>query len=147
METVPIGHLNRSVLRLASAAALIALVIPLLPMYGADGAGFIFSLGFPMRALVEFFLAHWGDALVVAAGIVFLRRGRVGVAGGIFAAVALGLAVTIVAQIVATAPHVGRWQIVVLLVLEVVQATLLAVAAARAIGRNAGTSVRRSYDL
>jgi hypothetical protein len=58
----------------------------------------------------------------------------VGVAGGVFAAVALGLAITIVAQILATAPHFGHWQTVVVLMLEIVQAILLTLAAARAIG-------------
>ena len=139
MQTVPRPDASPSIIRLASVAALIALVIPLLPMYGADGTAFVFSMGFPVRVLIEYFLGYWSDAIVVAAGIVFLRRGHVGVAGGIFAAVALGLAVTIVAQIVATAPHFGRWQTVVFLMLEIVQAILLTVAAARAIGTSAPT--------
>jgi hypothetical protein len=134
MQTVPRPDASPSILRFASVAALIALVIPLLPMYGADGTAFVFSLGFPVRALIEYFLGYWSDAIVVAAGIVFLRRGHVGVAGGIFGAVALGLAITIVAQILATAPHFERWQTVVLLMLEIVQTILLVVAAARAIG-------------
>jgi hypothetical protein len=69
---------------------------------------------------------------------VLLRRDLVGVAGGVFAAVSLGLAITIVSQIVVTAPHFGRWQTVALLALETVEAILLALAAARAIAASRG---------
>ncbi len=134
MQTVPRQDLDRSILRLAAAAALIAFVIPLLPIYGGEGTpAFVFSLEFPLRTVIQFFLGYWSNAVVVAAGIVFLRRDRVGVAGGVFAAVALGLVITIVTQILATAPHFGHWQTAVLLMLEIVQAILLTLAAVRAI--------------
>lgn len=133
MQTAPSPNLRRPILRFAVAAALIAFVIPLLPMYGGDGTEFVFSLGFPLRVMIEFLLGHWTHALVVMAGIVFLRRGVVAVAGGIFAAVALGLTITIATQIIVTAPHFGQWQTVVILLLETLQAILLALAAARAI--------------
>jgi hypothetical protein len=134
MQTVVRPDLNLSILRLAAAAALIAFITPLLPMYGDEGTAFVFSLEFPLRTMIQFFLGYWNNAVVVAAGIVFLRRGHVGVAGGVFAAVALGLAITIVAQILATAPHFGHWQTVAVLMLEIVQAILLTLSAARAIG-------------
>ena len=124
----------RPVLRFAVAAALIAFVIPLLPLYGGDGTEFVFSLGFPLRVVIEFLLGHWTHALVVAAGIVLLRRGDAAVAGGVFAAVSLGLTITIATQIIVTAPHFGRWQTVVILMLETLQAILLVIAGARAIG-------------
>lgn len=134
MRTVPRPDLRRAILRPAVAAALIAFVVPLLPMYGGEGTAFVFSLGFPLRAMIQFLLGHWTNTVVVAAGIMFLERDHVGVAGGVFAAVALGLAITIVTQVLATAPDFGHWQTVVLLMLEIVQATLLVLAAARAIG-------------
>jgi hypothetical protein len=132
MRTVPRPDLRRAILRPAVAAALIAFVIPLLPMYGGEGTAFVFSLGFPLRAMIQFLLGHWTDTVVVAAGVMFLERDHVGVAGGVFAAVALGLAIRIVTQILATAPDLG--QTVMLLMLEFVQAALLVLAAARAIG-------------
>ena len=134
MQTVPRPDLNRSILRFAAAAALIAFVMPLLPMYDVDGPAFVFSLGFPLRTMIQFFLGYWSNAVVVAGGIVFLRRDRVAVAGGVFAAVALGLVFTIVGQILATAPHFGHWQTTTLLMLEIVQTILLTLAAVRAIG-------------
>lgn len=134
MRTVPRPDRRRAILRPAVAAALIAFVIPLLPMYGGGGTAFVFSLGFPLRAMIQFLLGHWTDTVVVAAGIMFLERDHVGVAGGVYAAVALGLAITIVTQILAIAPDFGHWQTVVLLMLEFVQAALLVLAAARAIG-------------
>ena len=133
MRTVPRSDLRRAILRPAVAAALIAFVIPLLPMYGGEGTAFVFSLGFPPRAMIQFLLGHWTDTVVVVAGIVFLERDHVGIAGGVFAAVALGVEITIVTQILAT-PDLGHWQTVLLFVLEFVQATLLVLAAARAIG-------------
>jgi hypothetical protein len=135
MQTVPRPNLRRAIFRLAVAAALIAFVIPLLPLYGVgEGPGFVFSLGFPLRVVIEFFLGRWNNAIVVTVGILFLRRHHVGVAGGVFAAVALGLTITIAAQIVVTAPHFEHWQTVVLLMLEILQAILLVLAASRAIG-------------
>jgi len=55
-------------------------------------------------------------------------------AGGAFAAVALGLAITITTQVLVTAPHFGRWQTDLVLALEIAQTILLALAAARALG-------------
>jgi hypothetical protein len=112
----------------------VALVLPLLPVYGFGGElAFVFSFGLPLRGLISLFIGRWTSAIVVTAGIAFLRRDRLGVAGGVFAAVALGLAITIAAQIIETAPHFGRWQTDVVLALEIVEAILLAIAAARAI--------------
>jgi hypothetical protein len=138
MQTAPGSDPHRAILGPAVAAALIAFFIPLLPIYGGEGIAFIFSFGFPLRAMIEFFLGYWSNAIVVAVGIVLLRRDLVGVAGGVFAAVSLGLAITIVSQIVVTAPHLGRWQTVALLALETVEAILLALAAGRAIAASRG---------
>jgi len=137
MQTVPRPDLRRAILRPAAAAALIE------PVHRQErddeGTAFVFSLGFPLRVMIEFFMGYWNNAIVVAAGILFLRRDHVGVAGGVFAAVALGLTITIVAQIVVTAPHFGHWQTVVLLMLEILQTILLVLAAARAIGASRAT--------
>jgi hypothetical protein len=134
MQTVPRVDLRRTIVRLAALAALVALLIPLLPVYGFGGQlTFVFSFGLPLRGLISLLLGRWNGAIVVTAGIVFLRRNQLGVAAGAFAAVALGLAITIAAQIIETAPHFGRWQTDVVLALEIVEAILLAIAAARAI--------------
>lgn len=144
MQTVPRPDLRRAILRPAVAAALIGFVIPLLPMYGVgEGTAFVFSLGFPLRVMIEFFLGYWHYAIVVTVGILFLRHDYVGVAGGVFAGVAIGLTITIAAQIVVTAPHFGRWQTVVLLMLEILQAILLVLAASRAISAPRGTGHER----
>ena len=71
--------------------------------------------------------------MVVLLRILFLKRDRLGVAGGVFVAVALALAITITQQVIITAPHF-KWQTVVFLILEVVECILLALAAVRAIG-------------
>lgn len=135
MQKVSRSDLRPEIVRLAVAAVLVALVIPLLPVYGSGGhLTFVFSLGFPLRWLIEYFIGRWNSAIVVAVGILFLRRDRLSVAGGAFAAVALGLAITTAMQVVDTAPHFGRWQTDVFLALEIVQTILLVLAAARAIG-------------
>ena len=51
-----------------------------------------------------------------------------------FLAVALTLAITITQQVLDTAPHFGRWQTDLILVLEITEGGLLALAAVRAIG-------------
>src|SRR5258706_564431 len=84
MQTVPTSDLRPEIVRLAVAATLVALVIPLLPVYGFGGhLTFVFSLGFPLRWLISYFLGRWSGAIVVTAGIVFLRRDQLGVAGGV----------------------------------------------------------------
>jgi hypothetical protein len=125
---------RRSILRLAVVGVLVAFVIPLLPVYGAEGRlTFIFSLGLPARGLIEYLFGQWNSAIVVVAGIWFLGRDRVGIAGGIFAATALGLTISIAVQILATAPHFAHWQTDVVLGLEIIEAILLGLAAGRAI--------------
>jgi hypothetical protein len=79
--------------------------------------------------------------VVVAVGILHLRRDRVGVAGGLFLAAALTVAIAIIEQVLQTAPHFGRWQTDLVLVLEIIEGGLLALAATRAIG------VRAANDL
>ena len=55
---------------------------------------------------------------------------------GILAA-ALTVALAIIQQVLQTAPHFGHWQTDLVLVLEIVEGGLLALAAARAIGARA----------
>jgi hypothetical protein len=78
---------------------------------------------------------------VVAARILYLKRDRA-VAGGVFVAVALTLAITIPRQVLETAPLFGRWQTVLFLVLEIIEGVLLALAAVRAIGTRKGDLLR-----
>jgi hypothetical protein len=133
MQMTPRTQLRGEVVRLAIAAGVIALVIPLLPLYGSGGhLAFVFSLGFGPRGLIEYFLGRWTNVVVVLLGVLFLKRDRLGVAGGVFVAVAFVLAITITQQVIITAPHF-TWQTVVFLVLEVVECILLALAAVRAI--------------
>jgi hypothetical protein len=122
------GH--RTIVRLAFGAALIAFLLPLLPVYGG---GFIFSVGYPWRTLISYFLGAWTNLALVAAGIFFLKQDRLGVAGGFFAAVALTLGMTITGLVVATAPHFVLWPTIVYLTLEMIEGVLLAFAAVRAI--------------
>lgn len=139
VQTTPRRDPHREIVRLATGAALIALLLPLLPLYGG-GSELIFSLGLPLRGLVSFFLEWWTNAAVVGVGILYLRRDRVGVAGGVFVAVALTLALTITRQVLETAPHFGRWQTILVLALEIFEGLLLALAAIRAVGARAPDS-------
>jgi hypothetical protein len=133
MQTTPRTKPHRGIRRLAVGAGLIAFLLPLLPLYG-DGSGlFIFSQGWPLRLLISFLLVWWTNAAVVAVGILYLKRDRVGVAGGIFLAAALTVAIAIIQLVLQTAPHFGRWQTDVVLVLEIIEGGLLALAAVRAI--------------
>jgi hypothetical protein len=79
--------------------------------------------------------------VVVTVGILYLKRDRVGVAGGLFLAAALTVAIAIIEQVLQTAPHFGHWQTDLVLVLEIIEGGLLALAATRAIG------VRAANDL
>jgi hypothetical protein len=130
MQTTPGTELRREIVRLAFGAALIAFLVPLLPLYG----GSIFSVGLPLRGLISYFLGWWTNTAVVAVGILYLRRDRVGVAGGVFVAVALTLAIAITGQVLQTAPHFGSWETDLLLILEIIEGVLLTLAAVRAIG-------------
>ncbi|MGH2540048.1 MAG: hypothetical protein ACRDGK_05975 [Actinomycetota bacterium] len=132
MGTTPVRDPLRGIVRLATGAALIAVLLPLLPWYGGSSES-IFSLGLPLRVLISFLLGSWTNAAVVAVGILFLKRDRVGVAAGVFVAVAMTLAITIAHQVLDTAPNFGPWQTVLFLVLQIIEGVLLAFAAARAI--------------
>ena len=83
---------------------------------------------------ISFFLVWGTTTAVVAAGIVYLRRGRVGVAGGVFLALATTLAITIIREVLDTASHFGRWQTDLVLIPQIIECALLTLAAARAIG-------------
>ncbi len=108
-------------------------LLPLLPLYG-DGSGlFIFSQGWPLRLLISFLLVWWTNAVVVAVGILYLKRDHVGVAVGLFLAAAMTVAIAIIQLLLQTAPHFGRWQTDMVLVLEIIEGGLLALAAVRAI--------------
>jgi hypothetical protein len=133
MQTTPMKKPHREIGRLAIGAGLIAFLLPLLPLYG-DGSGlFIFSHGLELRLLISFLLVWWTNAVVVAVGVLYLKRDRVGVAGGLFLAAALTVAIAIIQLVLQTAPHFGHWQTDSVLVLEIIEGGLLALAAVRAI--------------
>jgi hypothetical protein len=124
----------RSTLRLAVVAVIVGFAIPLLPVFGLKGwQAFIFMQGLPVRVLILFFLRWWGSALVAAVGIWLMKRDRAGPAGGVFLAVGLVVAIGIAGEVVATAPHFGRWQTDLVLALETVEAILLLLAGSRAL--------------
>jgi hypothetical protein len=131
MQTRPNGQ--RDIVRLAVAAAFVSFVQPLLPLYG-DGSDFIFSLGYGFPALISFLLGWWTNVILVGVAILLLRRGRVEAAGGILLAGAMVMGILITRQVIETAPHFGRWQTDLFLILEAIEGVLLALAARRAIG-------------
>jgi len=88
-STLP-SDIRHSSFRLAVAAVIVGLAIPLLPLFGGDGLAFIFSQGLPVRFLIIYLLKWWATALVGVVGIWFLKRDRTGPAGGVFLAVGLG---------------------------------------------------------
>ena len=56
LPTLP-SEVRRSILRLAVAAVIVGLAIPLLPVFGGDGLEkFIFSQGLPVRLLILYSL-------------------------------------------------------------------------------------------
>jgi hypothetical protein len=141
MRATPGTKPHREIASLALWAGLIAFLLPLLPLYG-DGSGpFIFSSSLSLRFLISFLLVWWSNAVVVAVGILYLKRDRVGVAGGLFLAAALTVAIAIIQLLLQTAPHFGRWQTDLVLALEIIEGGLLALAATRAIG------IRAANDL
>jgi hypothetical protein len=83
--------------------------------------------------------------VVVAVGILYLRRDRVGVAGGLFLAAAMIVAIALIQQVLQTAPHFGRWQTDLILVLEIIEGGLLALAAVRAIGTRAAENSEEDH--
>jgi hypothetical protein len=101
----------RSTLRLAVAAVIVGLAIPLLPVFGEGGRGpFIFSQGLGARFLIVYLLRYWASAVVAMVGIWFLKRDRAGPAGGVFLALGLVVAIGTAGDVLVTAPHFGRWQ-------------------------------------
>jgi hypothetical protein len=121
--------IRRSTLRLALAGIIVGLAIPLLPLFGEGGRlEFVFS-----RFLILYLLRWWGSALVAVVGIWFLKRDRAGPACGVFLAVGLVVAIAIAGEVLVAAPHFGRWQYDVILVLGTVEAILLTLAGSRAI--------------
>jgi len=124
----------RSTLRLAVAAVIVGLAIPLLPVFGEGGRlAFIFSQELPVRFLIIYLLRWWASALVAVVGIWFLKRDRAAPAGGVFLAVGLVVAIGVAGEVLVTAPHFGRWQYDIVLALETVEAILLILAGSRAI--------------
>jgi hypothetical protein len=125
---------RRSTLRLAVAAVIVGLAIPLLPVYGEGGRPeFLFAYGLPWRLLLVYLLRWWVSAMVAVVGIWFLKRGRAGPASGVFLAVGLVVAIGVAVEVLVTAPHFGRWQTDVIFALETVEAILLMIAGSRAI--------------
>jgi hypothetical protein len=75
-STLP-SDVRRSTFRLAVAAVIVGLAIPLLPVFGEGGLGaFIFSQGLPVRLLILYSPRWWGSVLVAMVGIWFLKRDR-----------------------------------------------------------------------
>jgi hypothetical protein len=145
MQTTPRTKRHREIGRLAIGAGLVAFLLPLLPLYG-DGSGlFIFSQGWPLRLLISFLLVWWTNAVVVAVGILYLKRDSVAVAGGLFLAAAMIVAIAIIQLVLQTAPHFGRWQTDMVLVLEIIEGGLLALAAVRAIGARAADNFEEDH--
>ena len=132
MQTTPRTKPHREIARLALGAALIAFLLPLLPLDGHGSGIFIFTEGSSLRFLISFFLVWWSKLVVVAVGILYLKRDRVGVAGGLFLAAAIAVAITIIQQGVLPLDF-GRWQTNLVLVLEMIEGGLLVLAAVRAI--------------
>jgi hypothetical protein len=131
-STLP-SDIRRSILRLAVAAIIVGLAIPLLPVFGDGRLEFIFSYGPPWRVLIVFLLRWWPSPLVAVVGTWFFRRDQAGPAGGVFLAAGLVVAIGIAGEVLVTAPHFGRWQTDVVLALETVEAILLILAGWRAI--------------
>jgi hypothetical protein len=132
-STLP-SDIRRSTLRLAVAAVIVGLAIPLLPLFGEGGRlDFIFSQGLPWRFLTVYLLRWWVSALVAVVGIWLLKRDRAGPAGGVFLAVGLVVAIGTAGEVLVAAPPFGRWQYDVILALEAVEAILLMLAGSRAI--------------
>jgi hypothetical protein len=132
-STLP-SESRRSILRLAVAAIIVGLAIPLLPLFGEGGRlEFIFSRGQSWRFVISYLLSWWASALVAVVGLWFLKRDRAGPAGGVFLGLGLVAAIGIAGQVLVAAPHFGRWQFDVLLALETAEATLLMLAGSRAI--------------
>jgi hypothetical protein len=125
-------------------AALIAVVLPWLPMYG-DASPFIFSSALPLRYLISFLLVWRTNAVVVAVGILYLRRDRVGVAGGLFLAAAMTVAIAIIEQVLQTAPTSAAGRQTWSWVLEIIEGGLLALAAVRASGTRAADSFEEDH--
>jgi hypothetical protein len=65
-----------------------------------------------------------------------LKRDRVGVTGGLFLAAAMTAASRTIQQVLLPADF-GRWQTDLILVLEIIEGGLLALAAVRAVGARA----------
>jgi hypothetical protein len=142
-STLP-SDIRRSTLRLAVAAVIVGLAIPLLPVFGEGNLGpFIFSQGLPVRFLIVYLLRYWASAVVAMVGIWFLKRDRAGPAGGVFLALGLVVAIGTAGDILVTAPDFGRWQTDLILALGTVEAILLTLAGSRAI---AGVSEVRTGE-
>ena len=131
--TLP-SDIRRSTLRLAVAAVIVGLAIPLLPVFGEGGRGpFIFSQGLGARFLIVYLLRYWASAVVAMVGIWFLKRGRAGPASGVFLALGLVVAIGTAGDVLVTAPHFARWQTDLILALGTVEAILLTLAGSHAL--------------
>src|SRR4029453_17617748 len=104
------SDIRGSTLRLAVAAVVVGLAIPLLPLFGDQSPEFIFSHGLPWRLLIPFLLNWWASALAAVVGISFVKRDRPDCAGGVFLAVGIVVAIGIAGNVLAIAPHFGGWQ-------------------------------------
>jgi hypothetical protein len=142
MHSASPSDIRGSTLRLAVAAVIVGLAIPLLPLFGDQSPEFIFSHRLSWRLLIPFSLVWWTSALVAVVGIWFLKRDRAGPAGGVFLAVGFVVAIGIAGNGLARASLRSMAVRRALLALETAEAILLILAGMRAfeITRETGES-------
>jgi hypothetical protein len=116
----------------ALAAMIIDLVIDALPWWeGASYLSFAFFEDFPIHAKLSNAVALLVGPIVIAVGIVLLRRGRPSVASGVFIAAGSMLAARVLSELL-RAIEVRNWQMFAVVGLQAVEAVLLFLAASRA---------------
>jgi hypothetical protein len=117
---------------LAIAAIAIDLVIDAIPWWnGASHLSFAFFEDLPIHAKLSNAVALLVGPIVIAVGIVLLRRGRPSVASGVFIAAGSMLAAGVLSELLRTI-EVRNWQMFALVGLQAVEAVLLFLAASRA---------------
>ena len=117
---------------LAIAAIAIDLVIDAVPWWeGASYLSFAFFDDFPIHAKLSNAVALLVGPIVIAVGIVLLRRGRPSVASGVFIAAGSMLAARVVSELL-QAIEGWIWQGLAVVGLQTVEAALLFLAASRA---------------
>jgi hypothetical protein len=127
------GSRGRGALLAALVGLAIDVALPLLPVYG-DGQQFFWT-GFPTRWIAAYLLNRWATGVVVVFGLVMLARHRSAVAAGVFAAIGALTALDVGAQFVQGGVPLDRWQTVLAVGLQTIEAATLVVAASMAMRR------------